>query len=719
MNKKPQRTKNRGHRENRGTFGKWLFLITVGLFTLFIVRFAYIAINKDVQHVNLRSQAEQIYTQQRIIQARRGDIYDSEGNPLATDTSRYTLYAVLDRTQKSSDGKPLYVKNRQKTAKILSQYIDLTPKQIEKTLKPKGQAYQVEFGSAGSNLSVSTMQKIKNRHLPGINFIATPARQYPEGEFASQIIGMATPKIKNDNGTEETNLVGQLGLEGYFNKQLTGTNGLRKDKQDVYGYQIANSKQVTKKAINGDNIYTTLDSQTQHFLENKVNKVYKSSNANAMTAVVMEAKTGKIIAATQRPTLHAENNPVWRNMLVQDAYEPGSVMKILSLAAAIDTGHFNPNATFNSGTWAMGGGKITDWSSSGWGTISYKDAFDMSSNVGFAHVEQDMGADTWMKYIKRFGLLKKVNVIGMSNEVNGYTSFKGILAQANTAFGQGITVNVMQMMQAFSAIGNNGKMMKPYIVSKVVDGNSGKTIQKIKPKVVGHPIKASTAKKVLGYMQGVVYDQKGLGHDYQIKGYRVAGKTATAQIGGAHGYSTGDTNYLYSFTGMAPAKNPKYIMYVTLRQPQNLKKPATKQIASVFNPTMKMLLSQQKVAEKAKKKVITMPNVVGQSSDDANKKLSDKGMQVIVVGSGKKVKQQSAVPDEQVLTDQHVILDTGGEYKMPDISGWSSADVQQLAKVLKLKVKENGNGYVTQQSISPDTTIKRGTTLTVQYEAKN
>lgn len=719
MNKKPQRTKNRGHRENRGTFGKWLFLITVGLFTLFIVRFAYIAINKDVQHVNLRSQAEQIYTQQRIIQARRGDIYDSEGNPLATDTSRYTLYAVLDRTQKSSDGKPLYVKNRQKTAKILSQYIDLTPKQIEKTLKPKGQAYQVEFGSAGSNLSVSTMQKIKNRHLPGINFIATPARQYPEGEFASQIIGMATPKIKNDNGTEETNLVGQLGLEGYFNKQLTGTNGLRKDKQDVYGYQIANSKQVTKKAINGDNIYTTLDSQTQHFLENKVNKVYKSSNANAMTAVVMEAKTGKIIAATQRPTLHAENNPVWRNMLVQDAYEPGSVMKILSLAAAIDTGHFNPNATFNSGTWAMGGGKITDWSSSGWGTISYKDAFDMSSNVGFAHVEQDMGADTWMKYIKRFGLLKKVNVIGMSNEVNGYTSFKGILAQANTAFGQGITVNVMQMMQAFSAIGNNGKMMKPYIVSKVVDGNSGKTIQKIKPKVVGHPIKASTAKKVLGYMQGVVYDQKGLGHDYQIKGYRVAGKTTTAQIGGAHGYSTGDTNYLYSFTGMAPAKNPKYIMYVTLRQPQNLKKPATKQIASVFNPTMKMLLSQQKVAEKAKKKVITMPNVVGQSSDDANKKLSDKGMQVIVVGSGKKVKQQSAVPDEQVLTDQHVILDTGGEYKMPDISGWSSADVQQLAKVLKLKVKENGNGYVTQQSISPDTTIKRGTTLTVQYEAKN
>lgn len=220
-------------------------------------------------------------------------------------------------------------------------------------------------------------------------------------------------------------------------------------------------------------------------------------------------------------------------------------------------------------------------------------------------------------------------------------------------------------------------------------------------------------------MEGVVYDQKGLGHDYQIKGYRIAGKTATAQIGGAHGYSTGDTNYLYSFAGMAPAKNPKYIIYITLRQPQNLKKSATKQIASVFNPTMKMLLSQQQVAEKAKRKIITMPNTVGKSSDAMNNQLTKKGMQVVVIGSGEKVKRQSAEAGQQVLTDQHIILDTGGTYKMPDLNGWSSADVQQLAKILKLDIKENGTGYVTGQSIAPNATVKRGETLTVQYEAKN
>lgn len=715
MNKEPQRARNKRNKRNRGNFGKGLFLITVGLFALFIVRFAYIAINKDIQHVNLRSQAEQIYTQKRTIKARRGNIYDAQGNELATDTNKYTLYAVVDHKQRSTSGKPLYVQNKEKTAKILAKYINLSPSKIKKILTTNNQVYQVEFGTAGSNLSISTMQKIKSYHLPGINFIATPARQYPEGEFASQLIGLASPKV-NNNGT--TTLIGSLGLEGYFNKQLTGVNGTRQDKQDVYGYRLANSKGVIKKAVNGDNVYTTLDSQAQQLLESKVAKVYKESQANAMTAVVMEAKTGKIIAATQRPTLRSGKNAVWRNMLVQDAYEPGSTMKILALSAAIDSGHFDPNATFNSGTWSLGGGKITDWSSSGWGAITYKDAFDLSSNVGFAHVEQNMGAETWMKYIRRFGLLKKTNVDGMANEVSGFTQFSGALEQANTAFGQGITVNEMQMMQAFSAVANHGKMMRPYFVRKVTS-SSGKTVKTNKPKVVGHPIKASTARKVLGYMQGVVYDQKGLGHMYQIKGYRIAAKTGTAQIGGANGYSSGDSSYLYSVAVMAPAKNPKYIVYVTLRQPQNNSTPAANRISQVTNPVLKMLLARQKADKKVKASVVKVPKVIGENTDSASQQLSKQHLQVVVLGSGKTVKQQSLTPGRKVLINQRILLKTGGKYQMPDITGWSSADVQQLAKMLNLKLNEQGNGYVSAQSIKANTTINTDTTLTVKYQSKN
>ena len=717
MDKMPRRTKNKLNSENRGTFGKWLFMITVALFALFIVRFAYIAINKDVQHVNLQSKAEQIYTQRQVIQARRGTIYDAENNPLASDTSKYTLYAVVDHNQRSNSGKPLYVTNKEKTAEVLSRYINLSPAKIKKILTTNRQTYQVEFGAAGSRLSVATMQKIKSHHLPGINFVATPARQYPEGEFASQLVGVANPK-QDPKAPGGTTLVGQLGLESYFNKQLTGVNGIRQDKQDVYGYQLANSKTTTKKAVNGDDIQTTLDPQTQHLLEGKVNKVYEHSRANSMTAVVMEAKTGKIIAATQRATLRSKKNPVWRNMLVQDAYEPGSTMKVLALSAAIDSGHFDPNGTFNSGTWSMGGGKITDWSSGGWGVITYKDAFDLSSNVGFAHLEQNMGADTWYKYIKRFGLLKRVNVAGMGNEVTGFTQFKGILEQANTAFGQGITVNVMQMMQAFTAVANHGKMMHPYFVSKITNSD-GKVVKQYKPQVVGHPIKAQTAHKVLGLMQGVVYDQKGIGKSYQIKGHRIAAKTGTAQIGGANGYSNGDTNYLYSMVGMAPAKNPRYIIYITLRQPQNVNPQPADQIAEVFNPTMKMLLNRQSATKNATHSMVKVPSLVGQSSQDAGNTLGSHHLQAVTVGSGKKVKQQSIPAGQQVLANQRIILYTGGRVQMPDLTGWSSADVNELAQLLHLQLSEQGNGYVDSQSIKANTTITKNQILVVKYKSKN
>ena len=717
MNKMTQRTKNNGNNGNRETFGKWLFIIVVAMFTLFIVRFAYIAITKDVQHVNLRSQAEQIYTQRRTILAKRGNIYDQHGSVLATDTSRYTLYAVLDKSQRSADGKLLYVKNKKRTAKILAKYIKMPESEILKTLSKKGQSYQVEFGSAGANLSVAKMQQIKAEKLPGIGFIATPARSYPEGEFASQIIGMATPQITNKQ-TGQMTLVGQVGLESYFNKKLTGKNGLRQDKKDVYGYSLANSNRVVKKAVNGDNIYTTLDAKVQHIMENKMTRVFKESKAESMTAAVMDAKTGKIIAASQRPTLRSKKDPVWRNMLVQDVYEPGSTMKTFALSAAIDSGHFDPNATFNSGTWQIGGGGVTDWQTSGWGVISYKDAFDLSSNVGFAHVEQNMGAKTWKKYLTRFGMFNKVNVEGMNNEVSGYSAFKGILQQANTAFGQGITVNVMQMIQGFSAIANNGKMMKPYIIDKVTD-NQGKTIQKVTPKKVGQPIKASTSKKVVKMMEGVIYDQKGLGHDYQIDGYKIAGKTATAQIGGAGGYGNSDSSYLYSFVGIAPANNPRYVMYVTLRKPHNLSKPATKMIAEVFNPTMKFILSRQKSTKQKNSGIVKVPDMINQSSQAASDRLNKKRLIPVVIGSGQRVKHQSVASGRPSLINQRIILDTGGEYKMPDISNWSSNDVQKLTQMMGIKLKEKGSGYVTKQSIKANDSVKKSSTLTVEYSSRH
>ncbi|CDN26191.1 penicillin-binding protein [Limosilactobacillus fermentum] len=718
MDKRQQkkRTINGENRRNRKTFGMWFFLVAAIIFILFTVRFSYIAIFKDVQNHNLKSQAAKLYTSSQVIQAKRGTVYDADGNPIATDTSKYTVYAIIDSSYRSASGKALYVTNKKKTAKVLAKYLDLSEAQILKILSPSSKGiFQVQFGTAGSNLSVATMEKIKKANLPGINFTQIPAREYSEGNFASQLLGMTTLKTNTKTGT--TQLVGDMGLEGYFNKQLTGTNGYRTVKQDVYGYQLADSSTKGRKVENGDNITTTLNNKVQHQMETLVSRVEKETQAEGITAIVMEAKTGKIVAATQRPNMKSET-PSWTNALTQQTFEPGSTMKVLALAAAINSGNFDPNATYTSGTWSLGGGKITDWVTSGWGTITYKEGFYRSSNVGFAHVEQNMGAKTWMKYIRRFGLLKKVNVYGMGNETAGYTTFKGKLEQANTAYGQGITVNVMELMQAYTAIANNGKMVKPYWIEKVTDPNTGKTVKKLSTTVVGHPISASTAKQVRKYMEGVIYNKVGTGQSYKVSGYRIAGKTGTAQIAGTNGYETGTNDYIYSFAGFAPAKNPKYIIYLSMKKPKNLTKAAETYLSSISTPIIKYLLDQEKLESEGQQGVVKVGNYVGKNAQTVQTSLAKKKLQVTVIGGNKKITAQSLTAGKEAIINSRLILKTSGEMTMPDVSGWSQADVAQLAQMMGLKLSLTGSGYASNQSISVGTPVKAGDSLKVAYTGK-
>lgn len=718
MDKRQQkkRTINGENRRNRKTFGMWFFLVAAIIFILFTVRFSYIAIFKDVQNHNLKSQAAKLYTSSQVIQAKRGTVYDADGNPIATDTSKYTVYAIIDSSYRSASGKALYVTNKKKTAKVLAKYLDLSEAQILKILSPSSKGiFQVQFGTAGSNLSVATMEKIKKANLPGINFTQIPAREYPEGNFASQLLGMTTLKTNTKTGT--TQLVGDMGLEGYFNKQLTGTHGYRTVKQDVYGYQLADSSTKGRKVENGDNITTTLNNKVQHQMETLVSKVEKETQAEGITAIVMEAKTGKIVAATQRPNMKSET-PSWTNALTQQTFEPGSTMKVLALAAAINSGNFDPNATYTAGTWSLGGGKITDWVTSGWGTITYKEGFYRSSNVGFAHVEQNMGAKTWMKYIRRFGLLKKVNVYGMGNETAGYTTFKGKLEQANTAYGQGITVNVMELMQAYTAIANNGKMVKPYWIEKVTDPNTGKTVKKLSTTVVGYPISASTAKQVRKYMEGVIYNKVGTGQSYKVSGYRIAGKTGTAQIAGTNGYETGTNDYIYSFAGFAPAKNPKYIIYLSMKKPKNLTKAAETYLSSISTPIIKYLLDQEKLKSEGQQGVVKVGNYVGKNAQTVQTSLAKKKLQVTVIGGNKKITAQSLTAGKEAIINSRLILKTSGEMTMPDVSGWSQADVAQLAQMMGLKLSLTGSGYASNQSISVGTPVKAGDSLKVAYTGK-
>lgn len=719
MNRKKRTTGTTETQHNRKMFGKWLLLIVIGVFIVIVGRFSYIAVSGTVESVNLSSQAKRLYTDNKTIKAKRGSILDTNGNPIAEDTSTYSVYAVVSKKQVGANNKPLYVTNKKKTAKVLSKYLPISYHKALKTLSPSNsKTFQVEFGNAGSNISVATKEKIEKEKLNGINFVSSEARLYPNGTFASNLIGFAQQSQQKEN--DATQLSGVMGIEKMSNKTLTGTDGEQSLQKDKFGYQLPGS-QTERPARDGSTIYTTIDQRLQNIMENVVSKVQSESESQAISATIMNAKTGSILATTQRPTFNASTkkglSKAWNNALVQDTFEPGSTMKIFTTSAAIDSGNFDSDATYRSGTYTIDGKVVPDWKTEGWGVISYAKGFALSSNVAMAHLEQNMGAKTWKKYINRFKLLQSTNS-GLESESKGSIQFDYPIEQANTAFGQAINVTAIQMLQGFTAVANNGKMVKPQFIKKVVDPNTGKTTYKMKTKDVGRPIKASTAKKVRKLMEDVVYKPYGIGSNFKIKGYKIAAKTGTAQVANASGgYSMGDDSYLYSVAGMAPAKNPKYIMYITMKKPVLKDKTATQLLDEIFGPVMKQALEQDKETDKSNlDSSIEVPNLVGKDASEAKKELGKKNVAVVTLGNGQTVKEQSESAGSSILVGQRIILDTGGTITMPDLTGWSKNDVIKLANMFDIDVKYSGNGFVSGQSVAKGGPIKSGMTMTVSLK---
>lgn len=704
MNQKKQKS-------NRKLFGIILFFATLVFFTVFIGRFFYVALGHNVSGINLIKSAQSIYERATTIKAKRGTIYTADKQVIAEDTETYTVYVVL-----SKNAAPNYLKPQQKpeAAEILSKALNMSYGKVIKILNPDNQElYQVEFN--GTSISRETKQIIEKqmakKNIKGINFTASVARLYPNGVFASHLIGV----VKKDE-SDSDKMLGIMGLEKVFDKQLSGQDGIKTASTDVYGIANPNTKVKARKVKDGDDIYTTLDSRLQTYLETLLSKAQENYHPKNINAVLMNAKTGEILAASQRPTFNAQTregiNDQWANTLFEYTYEPGSPMKVFTMAAAIESGIYNPNATYKSGTYRIDGIPINDWARN-WGTLTYRQGFIRSSNVGMAYLEQQMGAKTWEKYIKRFGFLKSTNS-GLGKEASGSISFKYPIEQANTAFGQGIDVTVLQMMQGFSAIANGGTMVKPRLVDKIVDPDTDDVVYQSKKEVVGHPVSKETTTQVIDMMRDVVNDPNGTGSPHKMQGYDIAVKTGTAQIANesGNGYLTGEKNYIFSVVGLAPASNPKYILYVTMKQPKSLGTGNTIILSSIFNPLMKRTLDQDEESINGAQ-TITVKNVVGQSIETAKVQLQETGANVVVVGNGSVVKKQTDVK-ETLLKGQRVILLTNGTKLMPDISGWSRSDITKLAYLLGVKVSFTGSGYATSQSIVAGTDVTNLKTLDVK-----
>lgn len=699
-----------------------LFGIFGLLFFVLMVRFVTIQVTGEAEGKVLASQAAKKYIKSHILEAHRGTIFDGKGEVIAEDTSAYTLVAILDPSITSDPKKPKHVTDPEKTAKALAPYLDLKESEIYERLNQDGK-YQVEFGSAGRDLSHQMMLEIKEENIPGITFRKEAKRFYPNGSFAPHLIGFAQ-KTTEDNGDSKT--VGKMGVEASFDDVLSGKDGSVEYKSDVWGYLLPNADEHVTPPQDGDDIYLTIDKKIQTFLEEAMNEVQKKYKPKKMFAIVSDPKTGKILAMSQRPTFHPDSRDGlldnWTNIIVEDTYEPGSTMKSFSLAAAVNEGKFNPNELFESGKYYVENvpNPIRDHNGGeGWGTISYLEGVQRSSNVAFANLLDKIGFKKYEDYLHEFGFGKATDV-GLPNEASGSILYHYPIEKYTTIFGQGTTVTPLQMIQAESAIANDGEMMKPYVISKIVDPNSKEVIKETKPEVAGKPISKETAEKTREYLETTVTSENGTGTRFAIEGYRVGGKSGSGQIPDPETgqYMRGKENYLFSFMGMAPIEDPELIVYVGVQQPElEMSEIGSDPVSAIFRPVMQNSLKYLNIKpqEKVSLKKLTLPDTKKMSIDEAKKALEATGASPVVVGNGSEIVKQLPQAGSDILQGERVVIKTDGDITIPDMKGWSVRDVFKVANLAGLKINMVGNGYAVSQNIQPGVPVEKEEPLVVNF----
>ena len=709
--KRKIRKKNLTPMNNRKKVGVILFATSIGLFFLFAVRMIYVVAGGHVAGTSLKVKTEELYHGGEVVKAKRGTIFDRNGEVIAEDATSYSIYAILSESYVNGNEK-LYAqdKNFDDLASILNKYLGIKEKSALKTLKSglnsdgTSKYYQVEFGNKGKNISEETKQNIedamKKDKVKGLYFTEHTDRMYPNGNFASHFIGYAQPDKKES-------LVGMMGVEAAYDDVLKGKDGKVVYQKDENQRPIPGSIAEEKKAVNGEDIYTTLDAGLQSYLETLMDKVSSEAKPTEMTAMLMQAKTGDILAMSQRPTFNPETKEglgeedAWRNFLVEDSYEPGSTMKVFTTSAAVNEGIFNENESYVSGKIQVADATINDWDLGKKGILTMRQALSWSSNVGMVKLEERLG-DRWPEYVKRFGFGQST-YSGLPGETKGTLPTSNIVDQAMSSYGQAIGVTNFQMMRGFTAVANDGKMLQPHYIEKVSNPDTGKEII-TKPEVVGEPITAETAQKVREYMRDTVESENyGSAYDqYKVPGYHISAKTGTAQIAENGRYLTGDTNYIYSIALMIPSEDPEYILYLTMKQPQEKQEGILGEIANpLLSRVMEFQNTETDSSEEESNTKVTVEDYRNLSTSKAAADANKRGLTAVVIGDGDKVIAQSAKPGEKVMANEHLILLTNGKKEMPDVRGWSKADILKLTNLLDIDVSFKGDGYCTKQSIAP------------------
>jgi len=684
--------------------------ISLFVFSLWIGRLFWLQI---VYGKELRQQAAEYRTKTLMLNPLRGKIYDRNNNKLVANTPSFSVYAQPDR-----------IKEREKFAQLVAPILNMKVEDVYKKIN-----VDKSFIYLKHKISLETAQAIKKLNRSEIGLVEGSKRTYKQGSMAAHLLGF----VGDDNQ-------GIAGLELSYDQELKGSPGYLITEKDAAGDLVPQYSLKMTPSSPGNNLVLTIDQTIQYFVEKELDQIYADYKPDRASIIVMSPQTGEILALGNRPGFSPEDwenveQTIWeRNTATLFNYEPGSTFKIFLSAAALEEKTVRPTDWFyDPGYIMVNKRRINCDERSGHGSISFVQAVENSCNPVFIQVGLKLGKELFYKYIHDFGFGTSTGV-DLPGEENGIINAKDKITDLDLAcmsIGQSVSVTPLQLVNALCAVANGGNLMKPHLVKAITDSN-GKVVKQVEPQVIRRVISSDTSRELTQMLERVVL--KGTGKKAHVEGYRVAGKTGTAQIPGPNGYIQG--SYVASFAGFAPVEDPRIAMLVVVVDPKGAYHGGEVAAPSFQKLTSSILAylglpEEEDQRTKVKKpeplafsrSMITVPNVTGFPAADAGWFLESRGL--IPVFSAKQGIVQEQKPGGGSMTalgstvSLKVIPKAAGndssDLTVPDFTGLSLKRAGEICETLGLQPRVKGSGLATGQEPPPGTKVKRGFLVFIEF----
>ena len=640
-------------------------IISAGVVLAFFGIFLRLFFLQIVKGEEYKKTGEEQYRSNYTIPAKRGRIISNDGEILAFDGEDYviTLDPTLVKDENIDKLMDLFKKNLPDldTDKVKRDII------LKKNSKSKYLKVNYKLGYNERKAIEDEMAAAKYLSS-GVFFKPSFSRNYIKNEIFQEMIGFLDSEGK-----------GAYGIEKFYDEALTGTDGVVEGMRNPGNFltvdAIKNKKSVSVQ--NGNNIILTIDSILQDTMDAELKRAFEKYSAASTMGILMEVETGRILAMSSYPK--ASNNAEVKNRPITDMFEPGSIFKPVTVAMGLDTGVITPNSTlYSAGHIKVYDRIIKDSSEAPKGTKTIEDLVAYSGNVGMVVIGSRIDAKVFHNYLDRVGMGKKTGIDTFAEMSPKLLSLKDLTAvrKSNVSFGQGIAMTQIQMITSINAVVNNGKLMKPYLVDRLED-DRGNIIKQNSPVVVRKVFEDDTSRRVRQYMEAVV--TKGTGKGAQIKGYRIGGKTGTAQKSGLKGYD--NRKYFSSFIAFFPVDNPKYIILISINEPK---------VGGKHHGSEVALPSVRNVLEKLIKYMGISPE-----------------------GNIEESRKEKAV-EQKPMKDLKKLLNEFNNNKMPDLTGLSLREIISIYPQIKFpKYKITGNGSVVEQYPSPGTKLDKNSEVRI------